>query len=225
MITADLSNIKNWYSEYRSLLFNNDIPEFNNITFKLHSLPYAAGYSMYSEKSLKNKHIIAFCKLYKFSEKEIKQILIHEMIHLWQTYHVKLDRYKICSNNIAHDRVFKTKMNTINLILKRNMIDLHIDETCDYELKLDNRVHSNKMYNIIVFDYQGFHHIIKTTDSYIDKILNDLHNNKVISNVISFTSNDVDFMLFKTSRSSKNIQLLQDKELYNKIVKRYGERK
>lgn len=225
MITADLNNIKDQYSEYRTLLFNDDIPEANKITFKLHSLPFAAGYSMYNEKSAKNKHIIAFCKLYKFSEKEINQILIHEMIHLWQTSHVKLDRYKVCSNDIAHDRVFRTKMNTINLILKKNMINLHIDEVCNYKLELDHRVHSKKMYDIIIFKYNSVPCIIKTTEYYKNKIISSLTSNENITDICNFKSNDVDFMQYKTSRSLSDDITSLDKDFYNKLKETYGERK
>ena len=222
MLKTDLFNIKNWYSEYRSLLFNNDIPEASNITFNLHNLPYAAAYSMYSEKS-KNRHIIAFCRLYKFSEKEIKEILIHEMIHLWQTAHVKLDRYKVCSNDIAHDRVFKSKMNLINLILEKNMLDLHIDEVCDYKLELDHRVHSNKKYDIFIFKYNSIPALIKTTNSYKDKIMSSLKNDSSASEILSFKNDNVDFMVYNTSRSFKGFAKL-DFDTYNKLIENYEQR-
>ena len=51
-------------------------------------------------------------------EKLIKETLIHEMIHLWQVSSVKQERYEVCTHEIAHDRVFKGKMATINLMLK-----------------------------------------------------------------------------------------------------------
>ena len=78
MKTSDLKYVKEWYSEYRSLLFNNDIPDVEDVDFKLHSLTYAAGYSAYIEHPKTksgNNHVIAFCKLFVFSEKEIKEIL------------------------------------------------------------------------------------------------------------------------------------------------------
>lgn len=209
MKNNDLKNIKDWYSEYRSLLFNDDLPDVNKVDFKLHQFTYAAGYSAYLENPKSksgNNHVIAFCKLFTFSEREIKEILIHEMIHLWQDYHVKHERYKICTNDIAHDRVFKTKMNTINLILKREILDLKITEVCDYDLKLDDSVKSPKKYNIILFKINNNSYIIKCTDKYVNKIKNDIISDSRVSNVYSLISNDVIFMFFK---SAKNINYFQ----------------
>ena len=209
MKTSDLKYVKEWYSEYRSLLFNNDIPDVEDVDFKLHSLTYAAGYSAYIEHPKTksgNNHVIAFCKLFVFSEKEIKEILIHEMIHLWQDSHVKHERYKICSNDIAHDRVFRTKMNTINLLLKRYMIDLHITEVCDYNIRIDERVKSSKTYNIILFKFNGAPNIIKCTQKYVGNIKTELLNNTHVSDMFSLVSNDIIFSLFKTTKSSARFQ-------------------
>lgn len=138
----DIKNVKKLYDYYRTLLFNDDIPDSSQLEFKLHTLPFAIGYSKCCDKPLKSGavHVIAFCKWFKFPEKDIKETLIHEMIHVWQAYHVKEDRYRRCTNTVAHDRVFKCKMSTINLILRKNMEDLVIDEVYRGKLTWDDFV-------------------------------------------------------------------------------------
>ena len=128
MKKSDLRNIETLYTEYNDLLFNGVLPPANKVNFILHSIIGAIGYSKYSKKPTKNgnHHTIAFCKWYIMSEKLISETLIHEMIHLWQVSTVKQERYEICTHEIAHDRVFRGKMATINLLLKKNCYDLTI---------------------------------------------------------------------------------------------------
>lgn len=181
MKISDLKNIKERYSAFRTLLFNDDIPTVDNIDFIIHGIAGAVGYSRYRETPTKNgkQHVIAFSKYYAYNDKLAMEILIHEMIHLWQVYHVKADRYKICTHMIAHDRVFMSKMNTINLLLKRNMYDYEIHDVCTEDLLLDNRINSKKDFYVLFFKFKGEnnkHFMMKVKEEHFenlkDKILN-----------------------------------------------------
>ena len=109
------------------------------------------------------RELIAFCKYYVFDRDFFREVLIHEMIHLWQDSHVSIKRYKRCSWQVAHDRVFTSKMNTINLILKRNLYDIQIDTTCKKDLKLDDSWDSKTFFYMFFFETNsGQHMMLKT---------------------------------------------------------------
>lgn len=142
----ELEPLKEQYDRFRKLLFNDDMPAASEIEFKLHSRAYAMGYSMHRKTPLKNGkiHVLAFCKYYKFTEREKLEVLIHEMIHIWQVYHVKEDRYKLCSDHIAHDRVFEAKMNTINLMLEHFDVFVKVSTRYMHKLNIDKDVVTEK---------------------------------------------------------------------------------
>ena len=210
MNKKDLENIKSNYELFNVLLFNNSLPRANKINFMLHRLPYAAGFSRHRDKPTKNGNIhdIAFCRYFTFSERQIQEILIHEMIHLWQDSHVSEERYKRCTNDIAHDRVFLSKMSTINVILARKGFDLKISEVCKDKLKLDENV-SSSVYHYVFFaeDYGGNHVCFKTKLDKYDDIVNefkkycedeDLH--KDFKNVYVIKTKDYRFNLYDCSK-------------------------
>ena len=182
MKKSDIKNIQSYYTEFNNLLFNGFLPPASKINFILHSIAGAIGYSKYSEKPTKNgnHHTIAFCKWYEMDQKLIKETLIHEMIHLWQVYSVKKDRYSYCTNDIAHDRVFRGKMATINLILKKNCYDLNITLTYDGNLKCDIPVKSKTPFTIVFVDKEGEQFIDKVNsecvDEYLSELFKDLNN-------------------------------------------------
>lgn len=173
MKKSELKNIKSEYELFNIILFNNSLPRANKIDFILHNLSFAAGYSHYRDTPSKtgNMHEIAFCKYFKFTERQIREILIHEMIHLWQVSHVAEWRYKRCSNDIAHDKVFTSKMNTINLILAKRGYDLTIKQVCDDKLKLDPDI-TPKEYHYVFFGetYSGKHICFKCTEKRFENI-------------------------------------------------------
>ena len=176
MKKSDIKNIQSYYTEFNDLLFNGFLPPASKINFILHSIVGALGYSKYSEKPTKNgnHHTIAFCKWYEMDQKLIKETLIHEMIHLWQVYYVKKDRYSYCTNNIAHDRVFRGKMATINLILKKNCYDLNITLAYDGNLKCDIPVKSKTPFTIVFVDNEGEQFIDKVNSECVDEYLSEL---------------------------------------------------
>lgn len=176
MKKSDIKNIQSYYTEFNDLLFNGFLPPASKINFILHSIDGALGYSKYSEKPTKNgnHHIIAFCKWYKMDQKLIKETLIHEMIHLWQVYSVKKDRYSYCTNDIAHDRVFRGKMATINLILKKNCYDLSISLTYDGDLSCDIPDKSKTPFTIVFVENKGEQFIDKVDSKCIDEYLSEL---------------------------------------------------
>ncbi len=189
MNKKDLSNIKSDYELFNIILFNNSLPRANKIDFILHDLTFAAGYSRYREKPSKtgNNHEIAFCKYHAFSKRQIQEILIHEMIHLWQVHHVAEWRYKRCSNDIAHDKVFTSKMNTINLILAKRGYDLTIKQVCDDKLLLDENVKPKRDYYVIFAESNNGKHVffkvkIKDFDKVANKF-NDEHYTKMFTNI------------------------------------------
>ena len=179
MKKSDIKNIHHYYTEFNDLLFNGVLPPASKINFVLHSIVGALGYSKYSEKPTKNgnHHTIAFCKWYEMDQKLIKEILIHEMIHLWQVYSVKKDRYSYCTNDIAHDRVFRGKMATINLILKKNCYDLNITLEYDGDLSYDMSVKSKTPFTVVFVEREGGQFIDKVDSKCVDEYLNDLFTN------------------------------------------------
>lgn len=176
MKKSDIKNIQSYYTEFNDLLFNGFLPPASKINFILHSIDGALGYSKYSEKPTKNgnHHTIAFCKWYEMDQKLIKETLIHEMIHLWQVYSVKKDRYSYCTNDIAHDRVFRGKMATINLILKKNCYDLSISLTYDGDLSCDIPDKSKTPFTIVFVENKGEQFIDKVDSKCIDEYLSEL---------------------------------------------------
>ena len=176
MKKSDIKNIQSYYTEFNDLLFNGLLPPSSKINFILHSIMGALGYSKYSEKPTKNgnHHTIAFCKWYEMDQKLIKETLIHEMIHLWQVYSVKKDRYSYCTNDIAHDRVFRGKMATINLILKKNCYDLNITLAYDGNLKCDIPVKSKTPFTIVFVESECKQFIDKVDTKYVDEYLSKL---------------------------------------------------
>ena len=220
MKKSDLINIKRYYNEYKTLLFGNDLPNDSEVDFILHSYKEAAGYSAYYDKPTRsgNHHVIAFCRYFYFTDKQIQEILIHEMIHLWQVYHVKEDRYKLCSNEIAHDRVFRAKMNTINLILKKNVIDVQITEVCTYNLILDTRLNSDKDFKILFFEGKNnVVYMIKTRledyDACVKNYIEFNNKNKYFYKIYSVTSNSY---LFSMMRPTKRVQNVMQRAEFNK---------
>ncbi len=174
MIKSELENIKSDYELFNVLLFNNSLPRSNNINFILHNLTFAAGFSRHRDKPTKNGNIhdIAFCKYYTFTRRQIREILIHEMIHLWQDTHVAEWRYKRCSNDIAHDRVFMSKMNTINVILKRKEFDLAISDVFKDKLHLDDRITPTSEHCIFfIEDFGGNRVMFRTKLKQYDSII------------------------------------------------------
>lgn len=187
MTKSDLKQIRSDYELFNVILFNNSLPRANKVDFILHDLTFAAGYSRYRDTPSKtgNYHEIAFCKYFVFSKRQIQEILIHEMIHLWQVYHVAEWRYKKCSNDIAHDKVFTSRMNTINLILAKKGYDLTIKQICDDKLILDENVKPKKDYYIIfIEDKRGKHLFFKVHDKDFNNIA-EKFNGKDYKNIFS----------------------------------------
>lgn len=181
MNKKDLANVKSDYELFNIILFNNSLPRANKIDFILHDLTFAAGYSRYRDTPSKtgNIHEIAFCKYHVFSKRQIQEILIHEMIHLWQVHHVAEWRYKRCSNDIAHDKVFTSKMNTINLILAKRGYDLTIKQVCDDKLMLDENIKPRADYHIIFAEtMRGKHVFFKVKNKDFDKVANEFNDEK-----------------------------------------------
>lgn len=182
MKKSDIKNIQSYYTEFNDLLFNGFLPPASKINFILHSIDGVLGYSKYSEKPTKNgnHHTIAFCKWYEMDQKLIKETLIHEMIHLWQVYSVKKDRYSYCTNDIAHDRVFRGKMATINLILKKNCYDLSISLTYDGDLTCNIPDKTKTPFTIVFIERESEQFIdkidSKCVDEYLSELFKDLKN-------------------------------------------------
>lgn len=178
MTTQELKEVANDYEMFNILLFNNSLPRKKEIDFQLHSLIFAVGYSSYREKPNKrtgNRHVIAFCRYFKFTKLQMREILVHEMIHLWQQTNVSAERYMRCSHFVAHERTFTTKMNTINIILERNGFDFQIDTVFRDKLYLEEK-DAKTPFIIIFFDSgePGYHIMWKTNKKYYDKVLEDI---------------------------------------------------
>ena len=215
MKKSDIKNIQSYYTEFNDLLFNGFLPPASKINFILHSIDGALGYSKYSEKPTKNgnHHTIAFCKWYEMDQKLIKETLIHEMIHLWQVYSVKKDRYSYCTNDIAHDRVFRGKMATINLILKKNCYDLSISLTYDGDLTCNIPDKTKTPFTIVFLEREGEQFIDKVDSKCVDKYLSELFKNL----------NNIEHMVFTVETTDpifNNLVLKKeyDGNLYSPII-------
>ena len=227
MNKADLANIRSDYELFNIILFNNSLPRANKIDFILHRLTFAAGYSHYRETPSKtgNMHEIAFCKFHKFSRRQIQEILIHEMIHLWQVYHVAEWRYKRCSNDIAHDKVFTSKMNTINLILAKRGYDLTIKQVCDDKLELDENVKPSTPYYIFFCETQNGMHLyfkvhLKKFDKVVKQLTGDEHYTNMFKNVYavkeqSYLYNLLSFCSSVPDMASESLDPNTKRDLYD----------
>lgn len=223
MTQEDLKTIKSDYSLFNIMLFNNSLPNSSKVDFILHDIPEAVGYSCHRKRKSKmgNYHEIAFCKYYVFDRDFIREVLIHEMIHLWQDSHVSENRYKVCSWNVAHDRVFTSKMNTINLILERNLYDIRIDTVCKKELSLDPRCDSESDFYVICMEDFGNHQMcIKTTKRYYKKIISQLldknnsDENSFFKNIFVIKTKSYRYNLMKPVKEFKEI-VINNNDLYN----------
>lgn len=130
--------LQEWYSFYRKKFFGKDIPSVDEIKFTDTKVCFAVGYT-YMRKTQYDKDVIAISSIYELTEKQIKEVLIHEMIHIWQFRHVSEERYKLCTHAVAHDKVFKTKMLNINMQLAAELIDLQITEAFNDPLILHSK--------------------------------------------------------------------------------------
>lgn len=210
MNTSELSNIKSDYELFNVILFNNSLPRANEIDFILHDLTFAAGFSRHRPKPSKtgNIHEIAFCKYNKFTQRQIREILIHEMIHLWQDTCVAEWRYKKCTNDIAHDRVFMSKMATINIILERKGFDLKISDVFKEKLYLDENVHPTKKFRVIFFEDYGNHHsFLKCSENNYEKIAEEIRMKEIknehtfFKNIYSISTNSYKYNLMESVKS------------------------
>ena len=131
---TDLTYIKFLYESFRNIFFGDSIPEASMIDFKLSYMKDCLGYSMHKDvvnQDNENYHEIAITSAYALKDSDIKSVLLHEMIHVWQYYCVSDKRYEKCSNFIAHDRVFKTKMACINAKLEEMCEDFRLSVTAE----------------------------------------------------------------------------------------------
>lgn len=180
MTTEELKDVAKDYELFNKMLFAGSLPPKEKIDFQLHSLIFAAGYSLYRDKPNKrtgNNDVIAFCRYFKFDQWQMREILIHEMIHLWQKSVVSAERYNRCTHNVAHERTFTAKMNQINIVLERNGYDLKIDTTFKDKLYLEEK--DAKTSFIVLFfvneeQNADYCHMWKTNTKYYDKVLEDI---------------------------------------------------
>lgn len=132
----DNDYIARLYDEYRRTFFSEAIPSSDKIDFTRTDIEGCLGYSKHNfEDSPEYEHEIAFTKIYKMNETMLKSALLHEMIHVWQYYTVSGERYGVCSNYIAHDRVFKVKMASINATLENMCYGFKIFEAYDGKIE------------------------------------------------------------------------------------------
>lgn len=214
MRKSDLTEIKKEYTFFRHLLFNDDIPDESQIDFTINSLTFAVGYSRHNPKPRRsgNVHEISFSKYFLLDNDDLLSVLIHEMIHLWQDSHIKEDRYKVCSHAIAHDHVFVAKMNTINMILARNMYNIKLSVVCDKKLPLDPNCDAKTPFNVVFFENSyGEHGMIKCRKKYTERIVNSLKDSENISKIFTIDTMSYKFGLLSfESKSKSNYQLAKD---------------
>jgi len=209
---------------FRRMFFNDDIPPVSEIDFTLNNLTYAIAYSKHNLKPRKsgNVHEISFSRIYKLSDDEMLSVLIHEMIHLWQDVHVKEARYKKCSHLIAHDKVFTAKMNTINMLLSKNMYNLKLSVTAEKEYLIDPACETTTPFTAIFIIMNNFIYIIKCRNAYADKIIKELDSSEMkYDEIFTVQTTSYKFAKIPLKQSVKNIiprQEPQNKALYDEFV-------
>lgn len=200
MKKSDLIKVKKEYTFFRSMLFNNDIPELSQIDFTLNSLTDAVAYSKHNPKPRKsgNIHEISFSKYYLLDDNDLKSVLIHEMIHLWQDSHVKEERYKICTHKIAHDHVFIAKMNTINMLLARNMYDIKISVLWEKNIKIDPVCEAKKPFTVIFAKLEnGAKIMFKCKDDHAPALIEQIKSLKNLEKLFKVSTTSYRFALTK----------------------------
>ena len=224
MNNKDLQNIKSYYELFNIMLFNNSLPRSNEVDFKLHNYTFAAGYCKYNKRVPKSGNVyeIAFCKYLEFDELQIREILVHEMIHLWQMHHVAEWRYRRCSNEIAHDKVFTSKMNTINLILSKNGFDIRVSEVYKNKIKLDKKRNSRVYYYVFFIDMCHQHFFFKVKEKYFADFINSIKNahlsNCYAIKTKSYIYNILDFSKDTSHGFIKSIDNETNEDLYDKNI-------
>ena len=149
-------------------------------------------------------------KYYNQTEKQYDETLIHEMIHLWQVSTVKQERYEICTHEIAHDRVFRGKMATINLLLKKNCYDLTISLEYSGNLESDMDVKPSEAFTIVFVEYNGNTWCDKVCTNDKEKYIEDLLNG-MPGNVYEIETTDPIFNKMKPKHS-------YDGNLYSTLI-------
>ena len=120
MTYTELMNLKPEYDKFNALLFNSSLPKSNEIIWSLNDIEHAVAFSRTLVSPILGcTHEMSFEIKNQLDYWFTVSVMIHEMIHIWQSVTVDEDRYKMVSQEIAHDRVFTCKMKTINIVLKR----------------------------------------------------------------------------------------------------------
>lgn len=128
-----INDIKKHYIKFNVLFFNNTLVPVSKVKFVSNNENSSAGY-MYQCKGTVYEGIydfaIAFNKELIHKDSDVQSILLHEMIHIWQYNSIDFDKYDSdYSWESGHDRVFVSKMNSINMLCELYDYDIKVSLT------------------------------------------------------------------------------------------------
>lgn len=129
------SELEKYYLKFNDLFFFGKLPDINHIFI---SIEYNkdGDYLGYSEidrakSDIKKKDIyynICINGGYDISDKKVKNVLCHEMIHIWQWNDIDFEKYDSdYSWKNGHNSAFISKMNSINYLAKEEGLDIKVE--------------------------------------------------------------------------------------------------
>ena len=174
MKREDLKLLAADYKLFNLVCFANQLPKAEEINFTLNGFKFCAGYTTQKEVEKGGKIEISFSKYFDFTERQRREVLIHEMIHIWQQNVISSERYIVCTNSVAHDKVFKAKMGTINIVLEKKGFDLTISDVFSESCKLNVPPTKNPYNLVFMKDRYGDWFRVKVSQRYLQKYITEM---------------------------------------------------
>ena len=146
-----ITTLYNWYNEFNNIYFSGKLP--NNIIIEYSNRVRAVG------DWLHNKRRLRITNQFILTERQYKEILLHEMIHTYQTCVLKIRG--------SHNCTFKNKMYDINYRGNWN-----IQTKFPYKVDCLRKEDTEKEWIALIFDDKGRKCIVKTSDKYLNREFN-----------------------------------------------------
>lgn len=133
----DVDFLKARFNQFNTLCFDSLLPDvtirMSNAARSVGMFIHPRGYPAGKPRDAAMCHIRISCRL-DLPEREIEDIIIHEMIHYWIWFNA-------ISDNGPHGNVFRTKMNEINSRYSRNISIRH--KSTEEQLASDHHHRNN----------------------------------------------------------------------------------
>lgn len=127
--------LEKYYLQFNRLFFFDKLPDLSHISISIEN-KNDSDYLGYSEidrekSDIKREDIyynICINEGHDISDKEIRSVLCHEMIHIWQWNDIDFEKYDSdYSWKNGHNSAFISKMNSINYLAKEEGMDIKIE--------------------------------------------------------------------------------------------------